>query len=322
MSEKLSKTKVKKAGEKLKKDIETDDDLVVISTFRTNHIRLMKMLVGTISKKMPPPILLARRLKRLSSIKLKLLRFSNMDLSRMQDIGGVRAVFKNDKDAFEFVKNVKDAYLKKNTALNIINENDYISKPKKDGYRSYHLIFQYNGKIDEVKDYKIELQVRSLLHHYWATAVEILALNSTSNLKAGYGEEHVKKFFYLVGELFAGKTEYIEEIKQLDEKHNITALLDGLKVTANKLTENKKDKNSLYLAVLDYKRRVLNLVPFREENIEQAKVFYRALESEKDKETVLVSVDDIKKLKRAYPNYYLDATKFLKELKERLVKDK
>ena len=71
----LSNRQVSKAGEALKNNLETKADLDIISTFRINHIYIMKMLAKTIGTKLPKPYLIARRLKRLSSIQTKLLRF-------------------------------------------------------------------------------------------------------------------------------------------------------------------------------------------------------------------------------------------------------
>lgn len=195
MGKRLSNNAIRKAGDNLKLQKATREDLDAISTFRSSHIQLMKMLVKTISKKLPKPLFIARRLKRLSSIQAKLQRFEGMSLDRMQDIGGVRAVFKNNNEVRQFVKNIQDVYCSKRSVLEIVKENDYITNPKADGYRSYHIVFKYNGKIDEVKGYHIELQLRDLLQHYWATAVEILALRSSTNIKAGYGDEHFNVSF-------------------------------------------------------------------------------------------------------------------------------
>ncbi|AQW87188.1 RelA/SpoT domain-containing protein [Campylobacter pinnipediorum subsp. caledonicus] len=312
--ERLSNKSIRKAGANLKDNIATSDDLDIISTFRSNHIPLMKMLVKTLSKKLPKPIFIARRLKRLNSIKAKLTRFSGMNLDRMQDIGGVRAVFKNDNEVMNFARKVKETYSEKG-ALEIVKENDYIKEPKDDGYRSYHIIFKYNGKIPSVSGYHIELQLRSILQHYWATAVEILALKSETNIKAGYGQEHYKRFFWLCAELFTGKKEFIEEIKELDDKHNILILLSGLNVVANKLQD--KGQEGLYLLILDTQSSVLKLLEFGKNEIETAKEMYQNLETSKKTQSVLVSVDSIKKLKKAYPNYFMDAKSFIKEVKQR-----
>lgn len=313
----VSNTAVRKAGLSLKNNSATKEDLDVISTFRSNHIQLMKMLVKTISKKLPKPLFIARRLKRLSSIQAKLQRFEGMCLDRMQDIGGVRAVFKNNNEVKQFVESIKEVYLGKRSVLEIVKENDYITRPKADGYRSYHIVFKYNGKIDEVNGYHIELQLRDLLQHYWATAVEILALRSSTNIKAGYGDEHFKRFFWLCAELFAGAKEHKYEIRELDKKHNILFLLKGLNVVADKL-EKAGNEESLYLMVLDAKDGILKLTAFSKGEQLLAQAMYQSMETNDSMQSVLVSIDSIKKLKKAYPNYFLDAKNFIKEVTERL----
>lgn len=75
---KLSNKFIRKAGANLSLDQENSEDLNIISTFRTSHIYLMDTLIKTIKNKLPKPILIARRLKRLSSIKNKLKRFNTM----------------------------------------------------------------------------------------------------------------------------------------------------------------------------------------------------------------------------------------------------
>ncbi|PPB53653.1 RelA/SpoT domain-containing protein [Campylobacter hyointestinalis] len=312
----VSNTAVRKAGLSLKNNSATKEDLDAISTFRSNHIQLMKMLVKTISKKLPKPLFIARRLKRLSSIQAKLQRFEGMCLDRMQDIGGVRAVFRNNNEVKQFVENIKEVYLGKRSVLEIVKENDYITQPKVDGYRSYHIVFKYNGKIDEVNGYHIELQLRDLLQHYWATAVEILALRSSTNIKAGYGDEHFKRFFWLCAELFAGAKEHKYEIRELDKKHNILFLLKGLNVVADKL-EKAGNEESLYLMVLDAKDGILKLTAFSKSEQLLAQAMYQSMETNDSMQSVLVSIDSIKKLKKAYPNYFLDAKNFIKEVTER-----
>ncbi|WP_181563064.1 hypothetical protein [Campylobacter hyointestinalis] len=62
----LSSKTVRTAGDNLKLNQAKKYDLDTISTFRSNHVWLMKMLVKTISKKLPKPLFIARRLKRFS----------------------------------------------------------------------------------------------------------------------------------------------------------------------------------------------------------------------------------------------------------------
>ena len=314
---KLSNKLIRKAGANLSLDQESGEDLNIISAFRTSHIYLMDTLIKTIKNKLPKPILIARRLKRLSSIKNKLKRFNTMQLDRMQDIAGVRALFKSDQDVFKYANNLREIYSKSNTAFELIKESDYISTSKLDGYRSYHMIFKYIGTKEELKNRNIELQLRTLLHHYWATAVEIWDIQSRSSIKSGKGDEIDKRFFYLCSNLLNGDSTVIGEIIAIDKEYNILKKLNSLRVVTNNLTTNK---DGYYLASLDYNSNVLTLIYFNndDKSILAANTTYKLLETEPNIDSVLVKINDANRLKKAYPNYFLDAKNFIKEIKSRL----
>lgn len=74
------------------------------------------------------------------SIIEKLNRLGGIELSRMQDIGGLRIVVPTIDD----IKKVHDRLLRKTSTLSLSNEKDYINtdRPKTDGYRSVHMIFK------------------------------------------------------------------------------------------------------------------------------------------------------------------------------------
>lgn len=70
----------------------------------------------------------------------KLNRLGGIELSRMQDIGGLRIVVPTIDD----IKKVHDRLLRKTSTLSLSNEKDYINTdgPKTDGYRRVHMIFK------------------------------------------------------------------------------------------------------------------------------------------------------------------------------------
>ncbi|CAM2901883.1 hypothetical protein [Campylobacter hyointestinalis] len=49
---------------------------------------------------------------------------------------------------------------------------------------------------------------------------------------------------------------------------------------------------------------------------QEAKMFYQALETNAYFDVVLISLDKVKQLKSAYPNYFLDSKNFSKFIKE------
>lgn len=313
MSEKVSKNAVRKAGEILKKNIHSKSDLDLLSTYRTNHIEIMKMLVKTISKKLPKPILIARRLKRLNSIIKKLQRFEKMDLDRMQDIGGVRAIFENNDEVYKFANNLNKIYKDKRTVLKIVKENDYIKTPKDDGYSSYHIVFKYEGKIENLKGYHIELQLRDTISHAWATAVEVLALISNTNLKVGKGDENYKRFFYLASKLLRGDILVKDEMIKINNECKIIELLRGLSVASDNINKREKTKD-FYIITIDYNAKVVKILGFKKDELNTAKNLYQAIETNEQTDSVLISISDIKNLKKAYPNYFLDARFFINKI--------
>lgn len=83
----------------------------------------------------------AQRMKRLPSIIGKLCR-KKTRLSKMQDIAGLRVILPTVPDVRAF----HEAMLKSPAKHEpIVPADDYINKPKKDGYRSLHQVFRYRN---------------------------------------------------------------------------------------------------------------------------------------------------------------------------------
>ena len=111
-----------------------------------------------------------QRHKRAPSIIGKLTRFPKMELSRMQDIGGCRAIVSSVRDVQRLNKHIQTS----RTRNELHREYDYIAEPKESGYRGIHLTYKYNGEKTEYNGYFVEVQLRSKVQHAWATTVEIV----------------------------------------------------------------------------------------------------------------------------------------------------
>ena len=81
------------------------------------------------------------------------------------DIAGIRIICPFARDIYYLVDLVRSM-----PEVKIKEERDYVSTPKKSGYRSYHVIVEipvfHSGKIDDVV---IEIQIRTEAMNFWAT---------------------------------------------------------------------------------------------------------------------------------------------------------
>lgn len=155
----------------------------VLSYWRFSHDKPLQLAfdeLNNICKRIDNDSLCAKRLKRHHSIVAKLKRFDNMKLRNMQDIGGCRAVVKNEKVLRKVVKAIKRRKIFRGEELSIRSK-DYVLSPKPDGYRGYHLVSKILLIDDRYRS--IEIQVRTRIQHYWATAVEIIDLFTGQSLK-------------------------------------------------------------------------------------------------------------------------------------------
>ncbi len=197
---KFSRTQVQKAGDYLiSEDAQSDfnqwvDSFIVLSNWRACHgypINTFQATLRTKLKKIDGNALVAQRLKRTPSILNKLKRFPGMSLSRMQDIGGLRAVVSTLPQLNKLYENYKDTRF----THKLVSEYDYVAKPKISGYRSIHLVYKYALPRPSAYDgLQVELQLRTRLQHAWATAVETVGTFLEHSLKSSEGPDEWLNF--------------------------------------------------------------------------------------------------------------------------------
>ena len=328
-----SKKSIRKAGNIIRNDDATAEEkdaaISLLAEWRSLFgypINTMQALVRErIKKEGLQDTIVARRLKRMPSIIGKLKRFPDMQLDRIQDIGGLRVVVKNIKDVYAFYNSVAFA---KHKHQPILPPHDYIMNPKKDGYRSLHVVFKYYNAIHpELTGLPVELQIRTSLQHSWATALETIDVIEHTSLKTGHGDVNFASFFKLSSALFSIKEgvpvleEYrntspiklVEEFEKTEAELNVFDTLKAVTVSAKQI-EAKGTAASFHLIVLDTKQKKVTLIPYPKNNIEQAEEAYKEQEerSRKDQDlnVVLISAGNVRQIKKAYPNYFLDTQSF------------
>ena len=110
-----------------------------------------------------------QRLKRRQTILEKLGREPTLDLSRMQDIGGCRAVV----DDMDELRRLESRLKKYRTP---IGYSDYTTEPRQSGYRAVHVVVAYQERA-------VEVQLRTRSMHAWALAAENYSGLLGENLK-------------------------------------------------------------------------------------------------------------------------------------------
>jgi ppGpp synthetase/RelA/SpoT-type nucleotidyltranferase len=303
---------------------------VIVNNWRAAHaypLNAAAMTLRLSARRVYPSALVSRRIKRLPSILVKLERFPELSLTRIQDIGGCRALV---RDAGQ-VRRLTRLYTEGHLAEHIGRVDDYVKTPREDsGYRSVHLIYRYERKQPQWEGLKVELQLRSSRMHAWATAVEIVDTFTQQTLKTGGGREEWRRFFKLMSSAIAAteRTPPVAdtptapaalraELRDHAQRLNVRAVLTKYRESIN-IAQTAPKGAYWFVMVLDSEKREAEAFAYSKGNLDAAQAFYEEIESAGRPEinAVLASVDQAKNLRRAYPNYFLDSDRFLRLLEQ------
>ncbi len=315
--------------------VQREEDIAVVDNWRACHaypLQVVKMTLLNRAQKIDPDALIAQRLKRRPSIEIKLTDNPNMKLSQIQDIGGCRAVLGNVQLVKELVAKYKEFHAKspkKNRSdWDGSDDFDYIERPKPDGYRSVHLVFRFQSASPEHAIYngqRIEIQIRSKLQHLWATAVETAQLFTGQALKSKVknASDDWLRFFALTSSAFAlrercppvpgapgPRAELVQELQAIIDRGDIMQNLSDWNEVVHMIEVPDNPHAYFYLLTVDVANRTLKVSSFRRGQAVAAQEAYDAAEKTTEKEAniqvVLVSVEDVAGLRKAYPSYYVD----------------
>ncbi|HET6998426.1 MAG TPA: RelA/SpoT domain-containing protein [Solirubrobacterales bacterium] len=185
----------------------------IVEWWRSDHATPLSRVAASLryyAAKEGKPVV-AQRLKKRPTLAGKLLREPKMKLSRMGDIGGVRAVLPSQDAAYRVASR-----LRKNWTITKFR--DYVAEPKSDGYRALHLINRHRGRL-------IEIQLRTPHQDRWANFVEVLSRTVAPGLKFGGGPDLLKEYFLLTGEIYAADDQklpialdLLARMKELDDQ--------------------------------------------------------------------------------------------------------
>lgn len=318
----------------------------VFKNWRGAHGRVINTFQATLRKKasaIDPNAVVSQRLKREVSILFKLRREKErggeMKLSRMQDIGGVRAIVKD----MSAVRALVLSYNSPRLLHDRKTPKDYVQFPKESGYRSYHAVFKYRNRLAPAYEgLLVEIQLRTSIQHYWATAVEIVDQFLEMNLKAGIGDQKWLNFFALVSSAFAhiegeprvpgfdhmSRIDTFKEVGHRANQLNVVKQLQAFKVTISAAHQYREQYGSTgeayYLLAIDFESGGLTLYRYQANREKEALQAYERLEERlRGKGNVVLVKTNFAQLKLAYPNYFADTDGFcrlLQQIKEEAAK--
>jgi len=335
-----SKTKIDSAGDSLvalaPNNSNRDAAIQIISNWRSCHTyplyrirRTLEKMAHTVSNN----VSIVSRIKRLPSIKTKLEQKGVRRLSQMQDIGGCRAIMQTISDAHQLFTKCVSFSSRANAFADTEKVDDYITSPKKDGYRGIHLIVKLRAE-DNRSRYgpRIEIQIRTALQHVWATAVEIAQArtNRLFKTKIKTADQDWLRFFLLISAEFAGiegspmvpgvseiSKKRVDELKDIDNRAGIISAMTAWKFIADVPKSGPGVAPNPYWFLLEFipKDGSLRVMTYEKEKTEEAQQAYSTLElrteSDPSAQVLLASLDSIADLKEAYPNYTNDIGQFL-----------
>ena len=329
---KYSRKEIDRTGKKLLTSTdqnEVKEAIEKLNDWRSLHLVpldiLQQRITDFLSDNEVRPFLISRRLKRLTSIQYKLDMNPEMGLGGMQDIGGLRVVVNNVDELLRL-----QSLLRINSidSFDCRRMYDYVNEPKESGYRSIHFAYIYISDDIVYNGLRIELQIRTRLQHLWATAVETAGLYTKTSLKSSQGESGWLEFFKNVSALFSykeklpvsrelrgiGMKELMVQCYKMNKSKQYSDILKALNVSVHETESKDEIDNSIYyLILIDFEDKTVGVTPFTKEEESTASIEYSKLEEglqDGKNAAVLVSVNNVKELRKAYPSYFLDTKEF------------
>lgn len=316
-----SKSRVTRAGERIRNNVATADDYLVVEEWRAAHRGVLNTFQAILRNRTKgAKIAVAQRHKRKLTIFDKLTRLPEMQLARMDDVAGCRLIFRSVKDLHAFRSKFHKARFN-HKLRNEPSKYDYIVNPKSTGYRGIHDIYEYNVNSETGKSLAglyIEIQYRTLVQHAWATAVEVIGFITQSQPKFQRGDTRYERAMALSSELLAraheqltgpfptaSDQEILDEFLWLDDKLHLMQTLRGLNSAKGDVTDKR---NTILIFSKEGELEIRN---FRDAT-DALRALFDLEKKMPDRDIVLVRADTSEEVRLAFRNYFTDAREFVR----------
>jgi hypothetical protein len=193
------------------------------------------------------------------------------------------------------------------------------------GFCGKHAYAACNGR-------RIEIQIRTPLQHSWATAVEAIGSYRSENLKGGQGNKGWLRFFKLMSAEFSEAEgcpfhssmpehgDRVREIRELNDSHKISETLDNLRhlVDWAQTSVLPHDKATHLLIKYNNFNRTVTVMSYSvpilaAKSYDMAEDVYNKT-GEYLENIVLVEVEKLGDIRKAFPNYFLDVQPMREQL--------
>lgn len=303
----------KKLGDRIREDSNniSETDYEMLQYLRTSYKLPLASVFNSLealAHKVDENCVCTYRIKRIESIISKLIRFPEMQVNRAEDIAGCRCILTSEKQVFELYNLIKKKISK--LPFEIKGKvNDYITNPKESGYKSIHLNVTLHGD-----NRRIEIQLRCLDHHNWATLVEITDLLYSLKIKEN-GIKSNADLFRL--HLLLSKSPDDLSSKELNDITDVVINYEYLQrlgtVFANNYVNVRKHWNSLklqskhFFLISTSKEGTPDIQGFSKFDEAEEQYFERFITNKENRNIVLTHLHNTSfaKISIAYSNYFL-----------------
>ncbi len=150
---------------------------ILADEFESKHKRNP---ISTITSRIKDPVSIAEKLQR-KGLKVTL---DNM-VTNLYDIAGIRVTCPFISDVYYVMQ-----MLLQQDDVDLIQLKDYIKHPKKNGYRSLHVIVKVAVYFsDQRRDIPVEIQIRTIAMDFWASLEHQLHYKKDYDMPANVSEE-------------------------------------------------------------------------------------------------------------------------------------
>ncbi|MBD5246437.1 MAG: RelA/SpoT domain-containing protein [Barnesiella sp.] len=306
----LTKNQIRNLSSRLKDSNynPTSDDIQQLHELRMAYRDFLSFVFRTLSEeadKIDSKAICTYRIKRVESIISKLRRFPNTSLVTMEDLAGCRCILLSRHDIPRLVDSIK-------RRLNVTRTRDYITNTPDTGYKSYHLTIQD----DNNSQLKLEIQLRSRVHHNWATLVEITDQVLGTKIKENHDIPDLMEFHRLFSKSESEVT--IQDKKRLLEiadNYDYVSRIGQLFIQNNQqmhslYNEINSTKDTFFLVETDNRKLItfLHFTDFRNAEEAYIKQYAELSQNGNSSSNLLlfhVQQPDFNTISMAYSNYFL-----------------